>query len=91
MNGKKGNVPGRGLIFTEFDRFGRALFHTGPAFDAVLRAGGIGFAVLQSVDFIRTDVDTISTPGASLTSYDRIHLCLTFIIGSGRSRIPVAG
>jgi hypothetical protein len=78
------------LIFAELNGFGRALLHTGPAFDAVLGTDGIGFVTFQDINLVRADLHAVTTAIAGFSIYDRIHRYPKCLNIPSKSRIPIA-
>ena len=73
VDAERGLTPPKGSILMKLDRFRRALAHTGPALNTILRVGRIGFIFFNLVDFAGTDLGTISTAVAFFLIDDRIH------------------
>ena len=58
----------------KLDGLRRTLHDAYPAFDTILRANWVGFALLDEVDLTGTDLRTVFAPIAICSVYDRIHL-----------------
>ena len=57
----------------ELDRFGRALFHTGPTFDTVFRMDGGCFLSFHLIDLTGTDLYAVPATLAFFLINDGIH------------------
>jgi hypothetical protein len=62
-----------GSILMKLDRFRRALAHTGPALNTILRVDRIGFVSFDFIDFAWADLGTIPAAIAFFLIDDRIH------------------
>jgi len=84
---ERGVTPPNGSILMKLDRFRRALAHTGPTLNTILRVGRIGFVSFDFINFAGADLSTISTAIAFFLIDDRIHGYFKFQILNYKSQI----